>query len=105
MKSNHIEKTIHPCQFPVALIERLVLSMTEPGGLVFDPFAGVASSGVAALSNGRSFWGCEIVPDYIKVGQQRLEESLQGTIKYRPADKPLYDPSKSRLSEIPAEWK
>ncbi len=105
VKSNHIEKTIHPCQFPVALIERLVLSMTDPGGLVFDPFAGVASSGVAAIANGRFFWGCEIVPDYIMVGKQRLEDTLEGTIKYRPADKPLYDPSQSKLSEIPEEWK
>ncbi|MCR5713532.1 MAG: site-specific DNA-methyltransferase [Bacteroidales bacterium] len=105
VKSNHIEKTIHPCQFPVALIERLVLSMTEEGGLVFDPFAGVASSGVAALSNGRSFWGCEIVPEYIEVGRQRLEDSITGKVKYRPMDKPLYDPSKSKLSEVPDEWK
>lgn len=105
VKSNHIEKTIHPCQFPVALIERLVLSMTEPGDLVFDPFAGVSSSGVAAIANGRSFWGCEIVPDYIEVGRKRLEETIQGTVRYRSADKPLYDPSKSKLSEIPDEWK
>lgn len=46
VKSNHPEKTEHPCQFPVGLIERLVLSMTKPDALVFDPFAGVASSGV-----------------------------------------------------------
>ena len=105
VKSNHIEKTIHPCQFPVALIERLILSMTDVGGLVFDPFAGVASSGVAALKNNRSFWGCEIVPEYIEVGRQRLEDSLVGNVKYRPMDKPLYDPAKSKLSETPAEWK
>lgn len=37
VKSNHIEKTAHPCQFPVELIERLVLSMTRPGDLVLDP--------------------------------------------------------------------
>jgi adenine-specific DNA-methyltransferase len=37
VKSNHVEKTIHPCQFPVGLVERLVLSMTNPGDLVFDP--------------------------------------------------------------------
>ena len=49
MKGNHIEKTNHPCQFPVGLIERLVLALTNENDLVFDPFSGVASSGVAAL--------------------------------------------------------
>ena len=41
VKNNHVEKTIHPCQFPVELVERLVLSMTNPGDTVFDPYMGV----------------------------------------------------------------
>ncbi len=40
VKNNHIEKTMHPCQFPVELVERLVLSMTEPGDIVLDPLHG-----------------------------------------------------------------
>ena len=35
VKNNHVEKTDHPCQFPVELVERLVLSLTEPGDAVF----------------------------------------------------------------------
>lgn len=105
VKGNHIEKTSHPCQFPVGLIERLVLALTKPGDLVFDPFAGVASSGVAALLHERNFWGCEIMEDYIKVGRDRLEKTLNGTIEYRPYDKPIYDPRASALSKIPAEWR
>ncbi|MCR5694877.1 MAG: site-specific DNA-methyltransferase [Clostridia bacterium] len=104
VKSNHTEKTIHPCQFPVGLIERLVLSMTNEGGLVFDPFAGVASSGVAAILNSRCFWGCEIVDEYIKIGKDRLLQSIDGTIRYRK-NKPLYNPSRSNLSKMPDEWK
>lgn len=61
MKSNHVEKTDHPCQFPVGLIQRLVLSMSEPGAVVFDPFAGVASAGVAAAVHGRRFIGCRLI--------------------------------------------
>ena len=53
VKSNHVEKTIHPCQFPVELVERLVLSMTEPGDAVFDPFMGVGTSVVSALMHER----------------------------------------------------
>lgn len=63
VKSNHVEKTDHPCQFPVGLIERLVLSLTNPGDLVFDPFAGVASAGVASAIHSRRFWGCEVAAE------------------------------------------
>ena len=103
-KSNHVEKTDHPCQFPVGLIERLVLSMTEPGALVFDPFAGVASAGVAAAIHDRRFVGCEINSDYVKTGKQRLVDALAGTAKYRPHDKEIYDHKQSNLSRKPAEW-
>ena len=41
VRHNHPEKTIHPCQFPVELVERLVLSMTDEGDAVFDPYMGV----------------------------------------------------------------
>ncbi|MBQ7590799.1 MAG: site-specific DNA-methyltransferase [Verrucomicrobia bacterium] len=105
VKSNHIEKTSHPCQFPVGLIERLVLSMTNEGQLVFDPFAGVSSSGVAAIIHRRNFWGCEIFNEYIKIGNERLQAAVDGTIKYRPFTKPIYDASQSNLSKIPVEWK
>lgn len=105
VKSNHVEKTDHPCQFPVGLIERLVLSMSEPGALVFDPFSGVASAGVAAAIHGRRFVGCELDPSYAKTGAARLQEALDGTIKYRPHDKPIYDHTTSALSKAPESWK
>lgn len=101
VKSNHIEKTFHPCQFPVALIDRFVLSLTPSNGLVFDPFAGVASAGIASLLHGRRFWGCEIDPTYVKEGTKRLDEALAGEALYRPFDKPIYDHKSSSLSKEP----
>lgn len=105
VKGNHVEKTIHPCQFPVGLIERLVLALTNEGGLVFDPFCGVASTGVAALLHKRNFWGCEVVEEYIETGKKRLNDTIEGTVRYRPYDQPIYDPGQSALSKIPEEWK
>ena len=102
MKSNHVEKTIHPCQFPVGLIERIVLALTNPGDLVFDPFAGVASAGVAAAIHGRRFWGCELDADYAEVGRERLQAALDGEAVYRPHDRPIYDHTQSPLSKAPA---
>lgn len=95
VKHNHIEKTIHPCQFPVELVERLVLSMTPEKGLVFDPFMGVGSTAVAALKNERRAAGAEIMPEYIKVAKDRICQAIQGTLKTRPMDKPVYQPSPS----------
>jgi adenine-specific DNA-methyltransferase len=105
VKSNHVEKTVHPCQFPVGLIERLVLALTNPGDLVFDPFAGVASAGVAAALHGRRFWGCEVVARYANIGRKRLQDTLNGSIRYRPHDKELYDYTKSNLSKLPEGFK
>lgn len=98
VKSNHIEKTEHPCQFPVGLIERLILSLTNEGALVFDPFSGVGSSGVAAALHNRFFWGAEIVNNYVNVSAMRILDALSGHAKYRPHDKPIYDHTTSSLS-------
>jgi len=105
VKSNHVEKTIHPCQFPVGLIERLVLSLTNPGDWVFDPFAGVASAGVASAVTGRKFCGCDTSRDYLEIGSQRIVDALQGKAKYRPLNKPIYDHTKSKLSQRPLALK
>lgn len=98
VKSNHVEKTEHPCQFPVGLIERLVLSMSREGDLVFDPFAGVASAGVASLLHKRRFWGCELDEGFAATGYERLRQTEEGSVRFRPHDRPLYDHTRSSLS-------
>ncbi len=105
VKSNHVEKTNHPCQFPVGLIERLVLSLTNPGDLVFDPFAGVSSAGVAAALHGRRFLGIELDPSYVRTGADRINAALNGSARYRPHDKPLHDHTTSPLAIPPGEFK
>ncbi len=94
VKNNHPEKTIHPCQFPVELVERLVLSMTNPEDTVFDPYMGVGSSAIAALMHGRDAYGCDIVPEYVDIAHQRVRQLYAGTLRTRPMGKPIYDPAK-----------
>jgi len=94
VKSNHVEKTIHPCQFPVELVERLVLAMTEPGDAVFDPYMGVGSAVLAAIKHERIGYGCDIMPEYVEVARQRIDELLAGTLRTREMGKPVYDPDK-----------
>lgn len=94
VKSNHPEKTIHPCQFPVELAERLVLSMTDEGDAVFDPYMGVGSSVIAALMHGRAAYGCDVVPEYVAIARERVRRLQAGALRTRPMGKPIYDPSK-----------
>lgn len=93
VKNNHPEKTIHPCQFPVELVERLVLSMTYEGDAVLDPYMGVGSAAVAALRHGRCAYGCDIVSEYVDIARKRVEELEAGILKTRPMEKPIYDPA------------
>ena len=94
VKSNHVEKTVHPCQFPVELVERLVLSMTNLGDIVLDPYMGVGSSVVAALMHGRKGYGCDIVDAYVEIAKERVAALQAGVLKTRPMGKPIYDPAR-----------
>ena len=93
VKNNHVEKTIHPCQFPVELVERLVLSLTHKGDSVFDPYMGVGSTVVAAAMHGRRGAGCDVVESYVAIARERLADLERGTLKTRPMNKPVYDPN------------
>jgi len=93
VKANHVEKTIHPCQFPVALIERLVLALTQAGDNVLDPYLGVGSSAIAALKHDRHAYGCDSMQEYVNVALERIREFRAGTLRTRPMNKPIYDPT------------
>jgi len=104
VKSNHVEKTEHPCQFPVELIERLVLSMTNAGDWVFDPFMGSGSTAIAALIHDRKVMGAEIVPEYNEITKNRVNLALDGKLRIRPMDRPVYDPNEKSTPYIPPRY-
>jgi adenine-specific DNA-methyltransferase len=106
VKSNHPEKTIHPCQFPIELVERCVLALTDKKDWVLDPYAGVGSTLVAAIKNDRKAAGCDKESDYVKVTQSRIQKFLAGELRTRPIGKPIFAPTgKEKASQIPDEWK
>ncbi len=106
VKSNHVEKTEHPCQFPIAMVERLVLSMTNEGDLVVDPYMGVGTTAAASLIHNRRSAGAEIEDRYILIARERLQQAWNGTLKTRPLNKPVYEPTANlSLAQIPEEWK
>ncbi len=105
VKSNHLEKTIHPCQYPVELVERCVLALTEEDDWVFDPYAGVGTSLIAAIIHNRRAAGSEKEPAYIDIAHARLQAYFNGTLKVRPLGKPVHQPSgKEKVAQIPEEW-
>ncbi len=102
VKHNHVEKTEHPCQFPVELIERLVLSMTDKGDIVLDPFMGVGTTAVSAVIHKRKSAGAEISKRYYDIAKERINLAFQGLLKTRPMGQPVYEPSpNSSLTQIP----
>ena len=104
VKHNHPEKTSHPCQFPIELVDRMVLATTKPDDIVMDPFAGVSSTICAAVLRGRRGCGAEIVQEYIDISTQRIREALNHTLPVRPTGTPVYQPGKTSVTSLPAEF-
>lgn len=105
VKANHPEKTIHPCQFPIELVERCVLALTNENDWVLDPFSGVGSALLAALRHQRRAMGCEKEAEYVQIAQQRVADLFTGKLGYRQLGKPVHQPTgREKVSQIPMEW-
>lgn len=105
VKSNHPEKTIHPCQFPIELVERCVMALTEEGDRVFDPYMGVGSALIAAVKHNRRALGSEQEGDYIAIATERLHSFFNGTLQIRPLGKPVHKPTgREKVAQVPPEW-
>ncbi len=105
VKANHPEKTEHPCQFPVELVERCVLALTQPDGVVFDPYCGVGSTIIAALQHHRRAIAAEQDATYVAIARERIRQFMQGTLPLRPLGRPIHKPTgKERIAQIPLEW-
>src|SRR3990167_6925741 len=106
VKANHPEKTIHPCQYPIELIERCVLALTNEDDWVLDPYCGAGAAIIAALKNNRKAAGIDKETEYISIAKQRIEDFYNGRLKIRPMGKPIYVPTgHEKVSQIPSEWK
>jgi len=104
VKSNHVEKTEHPCQFPVELIERLVLTLTREDDWVLDPFLGTGTSIIAALRHDRRGAGAETHSRYVEIARSRIHQALQGTLPVRPMNRPVFNPRDAGRALTTAPW-
>ena len=104
VKSNHVEKTIHPCQFPEALAQRLILALSNEGDIVYDPYSGSGTTALACYLNNRKFIGTELDVQYFKVSIDRLKSAFEGNAKIRE-DKPVMIPDpKSKVAQKPENF-
>ena len=106
VKANHPEKTLHPAQYPIELVERCVLALTNEDDWVFDPYAGVGSALIAAIKQGRRAIGCEKEDGYVEIAKDRLNAYFNGTLSIRPLGKSVYKPTgNEKVAQVPKEWK
>jgi DNA modification methylase len=106
VKANHPEKTPHPCQFPIELVERCLLALTNEGDWVLDPYAGVGSALISALKHSRKAMGVEKEFEYVEIGKQRIHDFYSGKLKIRPIGTQVYKATgKEKVAQIPEEWK
>lgn len=105
VKANHIEKTNHPCQYPVELVERCVLALTNEGERVLDPYCGAGSTLLGSLMHGRRAIGVEREEAYVSITTERLYQLFNGTLKTRPLGQPVHKPSgREKVAQVPLEW-
>lgn len=101
VKSNHVEKTIHPCQFPEALVQRLILALSNENDIVYDPYSGSGTTALACYLNNRKFIGTELNQNYFDVSVERLKKAFDGEVKIRQ-DIPVIPPDpKSKVAKKP----
>lgn len=66
----------HPTQKPEELLFRCIMSSTNEGDLILDPFCGSGTTGVVAVKNARKFIGIEIEQEYVSLAERRIEGCL-----------------------------
>ena len=71
------KKLLHPTEKPVEMLSDFILDFVRQDGVVFDPFMGSGSTGVACVNNDRNFIGIELDENYFKIAEQRIAEACK----------------------------
>ena len=76
MYPERIKGPKHPAQKPIKILQHIIEIASNENAVVFDPFMGVASTGVASLKCNRQFYGCEIQKEYFNAGVKRISDYI-----------------------------
>ena len=80
LKADRGLKALHANQKPLRLLERIVLACSDPGDVLWEPFAGLAGTMVVALRHQRRGFAAEINPAYFRAASERLRLAAQGDL-------------------------
>ncbi|CAN5530698.1 site-specific DNA-methyltransferase [soil metagenome] len=105
VKGKHVEKTCHPCQFPIELADRLIEAFTNKKDLIVDPYVGTGSSVAAAILRQRRAAGCDAIAQYVRIARNRVKLAADGDLRFRPRSRPVYEPqANTALTTVPEEF-
>lgn len=82
-QSPHKQKGGHPAPFPDRLANDHIISWSDDGDIVFDPFMGSGTTGVAAVRTGRRFIGMDLDKDYFKIAQDRINAEIEASAQLK----------------------
>lgn len=105
VKANHVEKTEHPCQFPIVIPQKLIKALTNEGDIVIDPFFGSGTTAIACLIENRKFVGMEIDNKYFNIAKDRILDAIDGNIKYRCEIPPIEPDKNQKVAQKPEGFK
>lgn len=113
-----VRRDAHPCQLPPHLVERMILSTTDEGDIVFDPMVGTGTTAIAAKRMGRKYIGVDIDEKYVKIAKENVAYSkptmingkyvsiyLDKVISIRDKDYGEVEPALKEISQRINGWK
>ncbi|HEY8699194.1 MAG TPA: site-specific DNA-methyltransferase [Rhizomicrobium sp.] len=104
VKARHVEKSQHPCQFPVALPRRLIRALSSSGSLVCDPYLGSGTTAVAAALENRRFVGSDTEKRYLQIARQRIVNLNGGALHIRQDGPPQAPSITHAVAKLPPSW-
>jgi len=90
-------RNVHPTVKPVSVMRWLVRLVTPPGGVVFDPYSGSGTTGIAAALEGFEFTGCELSPEYVEIARARISHAREFPAMWEPDYQPPDEVPKEQL--------
>lgn len=105
VKAYHPERTNHPAQFPIELVQRLILALTNEEDTILDPYGGVGSSALAAIILNRKAISVDREPEYITTTVERFRYLAEGSLKVRNIGTKIYQPNgREKVCKVPEEF-
>lgn len=103
MRPERLSNPKHPAQKPIFILKKMIEIASNKDDIIFDPFMGVGSTGVAALELGRKFIGVELEKMYYEAGRKRIKDALTQYTSSQNMNSKIYNPSEDEQKNMAGE--